>query len=236
VVNDEMGESGLQFHVCHILVDLLRYYFECLRRPMLVSGNQFFYWQPDDPQAGIAPDVYVVADEETPVDEVESWKLWEHGGKGPCLAIEVVADDAEQARKDYAPEMLQKYEALGVREVFRYDPHCGTPRRRILAQRRQLLTHFVRDEQGRLREQPLAHPQRARSVQFDFWLVHVPRRTLRLGTGPDGLALWPTRAETEARRAEEEARRAEEALQALREAEEREAALRAELERLRAQR
>jgi hypothetical protein len=61
-------------------------------------------------------------------------------------------------------------------------------------------------------------------------------RTLRLGTGPSGQALWPTKAEVAAQQAEEEARRAESALAALERVREREAALLAELEALRAQR
>jgi Uma2 family endonuclease len=208
-VHDEMGESGLQWSITHLLVELLRYYFEYQGRTMLVSGNQYIYFRQGDEQAGLAPDIYVIADEPTPPDEVDSWRIWEHGGRGPCLAVEVVADNPKEARKDYAPEQLEKYEAMGVTELFRYDPHCG-PGRHILGQRRQLLTHWVRDAGGRLKEQPLSHPDRARSQQFGFWLVHGPPRRLYLGMAPDGLLRWPTRAEAAARRAEEEARRAEE--------------------------
>ena len=89
-------------------------------------------------------------------------------------------------------------------------------------------------------EGPLGHPNRARSAHFDFWLVHTPPRGLHLGTGPEGLAPWPSRTVAEARRADSEARRAEEVTQLLQESQEREqesqereAALRAELERLR---
>jgi Uma2 family endonuclease len=253
IVNAHMGESLFQFVTIRRLVDLLEYYFERLARPMLVAGNQFFHMRQGDPNANIAPDVYVVPDETVAPDEVTCWKVWEHGGKGPCLAIEIVSSDADEARKDYSQELIDKYERLGLKELFRYDPY-GVGRR-LQGRRRQLLSHFVRNEEGRLVEQVLAHPERARSVQFDFWLVHVPPRTLRLGVGPEGLALFPTRAEAEARRAEaearraeaearraeeearraeEEARRAEEEARRAEEAERRAAELLAELERLKA--
>lgn len=139
---------------------------------------------------------------------MRSWKLWEHGGKGPCLAIEIVSDEPDEARKDYGAAMLDKYQRMGVTELFRYDPYGAG--RRLGAERRRVLTHWVRQPDGTLQEQPLRHPGRARSTVFDFWLVHAPPRSLLLGVGPEGEGRFPTRAEALARRAEEESRRAEE--------------------------
>jgi Uma2 family endonuclease len=252
---DEMGESGLQYFICHQLVGLLEFFFEESGRQMLVAGNQYMYWDERDPTAFLAPDVYVIPDEATLIKDIEIWRIWEHGGKRPCMAVEVVASDPRRAAKDYDPVMLAKYEALGVQELFRYDPHHG-PGRRIGAQKRRLMTHWVQDERGHLRERPLRSISKMKSALFDFWLIHDLDRGLLLGTGPQGLSLWPSRteaakrraeeearraeeearrAEEEARRAEEEARRAEEEARRAEGAEAREAALRAEVEALRAQ-
>ena len=47
---------------------------------------------PINPEANLAPDVYVIPDVQLADDEVRSWRLWEHEGQGPCLAIEIVAE------------------------------------------------------------------------------------------------------------------------------------------------
>src|SRR2546430_320031 len=73
--SDDMGESGLQFSVCNLLlIPLLRSYFAELDRPVLVGGNQNFYYEQGDPRLYVAPDAYVLDDETTPLEEVKSWK------------------------------------------------------------------------------------------------------------------------------------------------------------------
>lgn len=215
-----MGESGLQKWVCDLLIRLLRSYFaEMEERPMLVGGNQFFYLREGDTELRIAPDVYVVEDETLPITEVRSWKVWEHEGKGPALAVEVVSEEYE---KDYDPAQLARYQQLGTRELVRYDPEFYLHPRALKFGPRRLLTHWVRDEAGLLVEQPLASKRSARSSLYDFWFVHESQRDLRLGVGPQGRRLWPTDAEAR----HEETQRAERAEAEL-------ARLRAELERLR---
>lgn len=114
---------------------------------------------------------------------------------------------------------------MGVKELFRYDPY-GVGRR-LGTGPRVLLSHFVRDSDGLLQEQPLADPWRAQSTVYGFWLVHTPPRTLRLATGPDGSIPYPSRTEALTLRIAEEARRAAEAIQRATEA-------RGEIQRLRA--
>ncbi len=210
--SDHMGESGLQKWVCDLLIGLLRSFFdEKMDRPMLVGGNQFFYMKEGSPEQCIAPDVYVIEDELTQLPDVKSWRLWEHEGKGPALAIEVVSDEYE---KDYDPRMLVRYQDLGTREVVRYDPEFSLHPRTLKFGPRRLLTHWVRNDAGLLVdnaqrsgapliEQPLSSPRSARSRLYDFWFVHQPQRNLRLGVGPQGRRLWPTATER-ANRAEAE--------------------------------
>jgi Uma2 family endonuclease len=218
--SDHMGESGLQKWVCDLLMGLLQSYFmDMEERPMLVGGNQFIYLREGDGGLRLAPDVYVIEDESTPLTEVKSWRLWEHEGKGPALAIEVVSDEYE---KDYDPVQLARYQALGVRELLRYDPEFYLHQRALKFGPRRLLTHWTRSEAGLLVEQPLSSKRTVKSALYDFWFVHEPHRSLRLGVGPQGRRLWPTATE----RAQAEAERADRAEAEL-------SQLRAELERLR---
>lgn len=198
---------------------------------MLVGGNQFMYLREGDTRLRVAPDVYVIEDETLRMEDVKSWRVWEHEGKGPSLAIEVVSDEY---MKDYEPELLVRYQQLGVRELVRYDPEFSLhPRSQ---QPRRLLTHWVRDPSGALVEQPLATRRSLYSAVLGCWLVHQPARSLRVGVGPQGRTLWPTAAEratAEAQRATAEAQRATAEAQRATQAESEVARLRAELERLR---
>jgi Uma2 family endonuclease len=201
-VSDDMGESGLQNLINFTLLLLLRDYFAAQGRAVLVGSDQFFYYRRGDPGAVVSPDVYLIDDETTEQQDIKSWKVWQRG-KVPDLALEIVSDEY---RKDYADVLLERYEALGVRELVRYDPeHAGH-------KHRQLLSHWVRDGH-RLVPRPTLH-DRIRCVSFDLWLVLHPDRTMRLGLGPHGATLWPTpaeRARHEAERARHEADRARQA-------------------------
>jgi Uma2 family endonuclease len=196
-VTDNMGESGLQSFVIRILQALLVDYFAALGRPVLVGGDQFFYYERGNPRACVAPDIYVVDNDTTRQQDVLSWKVWEHGGKVPTLALEIVSSDY---RKDYRAEILDRYQQLGVRELIRYDPEPN-PRAP-----RQLLTHYLRDDAGQLVHSP-SPPDRVRSACFDFWVVHQPDQSLKLATGPHGLTPWLTTAERTAAAAAAEIQR-----------------------------
>src|SRR5690349_10524308 len=96
---------------------------------MKVGGNLQFHYRPGDPTAQVTPDVYVLADESPEAVDLSSWAVWEHGGKAPVLAIEVVS---RTSRKDYTLDpkgMLARYQELGAREVVRYDPLWQQARR-----------------------------------------------------------------------------------------------------------
>lgn len=222
-----MGESGLQKWVCDLFIGLLRsFLLENEDRPMLVGGNQFIYLREGDVDLRLAPDIYIIEDETARIEDIKSWRMWEHEGKGPSLAIEVVSDEYE---KDYDPAQLERYQQLGVRELFRYDPEFYLHPRALKFGPRQLLTHWVRSPAGLLLEQPVVQRRQVRCRLYDCWLVHQPPRSLRLGVGPQGTKLWPTdaeRATAEAQRAAAEARRADRAEEEL-------AKVRAELELLR---
>jgi Uma2 family endonuclease len=195
-VSDQMGETGFQQFIILALLLPLRDYFAVHGRDVLASFDQFFYYKQGDPTACVAPDVYLIDGETIAPRDVDCWKVWEHGGRAPHLALEIVSRKTH--RKDYLPRMLERYQALGVHELVRYDPdHLGKPGRR-------LLTHWVRDAAGTLVERPDTG-DRVRSDHFGFWLMIQPDRTLRMS--PDGATPWPSEAERRA--AEVEARAAE---------------------------
>jgi hypothetical protein len=234
-VTDNVGESGLQNFILRNLIALLEDYFKTNGRPVLVGGDQFFYYKQYDNRSVVAPDVYLIDDEVTPQRKVLSWKVWERGGKVPTLALEIVSSDF---RKDYRREIVDRYQQLGVRELIRYDPEPDRDTRFPLS-------HWIRDPAGLLVPQPTP-PDRVRSACFDFWFVPQPDQSLTLATGPNGSIPWSTAAEREtaaAREAEKAAREAAEAERTARQAEKaaREAAeaareaAEAEVQRLRAE-
>jgi len=194
-VSDEMGETSEHYWAAHELVALLADYVRRNRVPAVVGSDQFFYFKRGDPRAVVCPDLYIIDDEPNDL-KIDSWKLWEHDGKAPTLVLEIVSDEYA---KDYADHLITRYEQLGARELIRFDPQHGrNPRRKLLSQ-------FIRDDAGRLLEQP-TEPGRIRSKFHDLWFVHQPDNTLRIAHGPNAATLWPTAAEREATDAEARAR------------------------------
>lgn len=232
---DDMGESLLQTFVARTLQNLLEDYFATLGRPVLLGGNQFFYYRRGDPQACVAPDLYVIDGETHDPHDVPCWKTWHHDGKAPALALEVVST---AYKKDYSERQIQRYQDLGVDELIRYDPEYA------LHDHRRLITHYVRDDDGRL-AQRVTPFDRVRSARFDFWLICQPDRSLRIGLGPHGDALWPTvrervalanaRAELDAERSQQDAEHIQKVEEQREAANARAAAAEAEIERLRAE-
>jgi Uma2 family endonuclease len=111
-----MGETG--FHVATILhlIGVLQAFFR-KRNDVLVSGNQFMYWEPDDPSQVVAPDVYVIFGVASPTPR-RTIKTWEEG-KAPDVVFEITS------RKTKTEDIRTKralYEELGVREYFLFDP------------------------------------------------------------------------------------------------------------------
>jgi len=82
----------------------------------LIGSDQFVYWDPTDPSACLAPDVFVRLG--GPDETFDCWKVWERGA--PHLAVEIVSrSDARDAAWD---DKLAKYRRLGARELVRFDP------------------------------------------------------------------------------------------------------------------
>lgn len=110
-----MGETG--FHVATILhlIGALKAFFR-KRNDVLVGGNQFMYWEPDDPSQVVAPDVYVIFGvSPRPRRTIKTWVE----GKAPDVVFEITS------RKTKSEDIRFKralYEELGVKEYFLFDP------------------------------------------------------------------------------------------------------------------
>ena len=233
--SDQMGNSHMQFEVLRVLVGLLIDFFSHAQRLYRIGGELNFFLDPGDLSRKVVPDMYILEDEPQGGPKVPAWKPWEHGGKVPTVALEVVSD---AYTKDYKPEEIPaRYEQLGVRELVRYDPDFSGHKRSKYP--RSLLSHFVRDDKGKLVEQPVSG-EAVGLRTYPFWLVHQAPYYLRLATGAgvESLILRPTDAE----RAQQEKERARGALEEARKETERAQAeteranqAEAEVERLRAE-
>ena len=82
-----------------------------------VAGSMAVYFREGDPQAVVAPDVFVVLGVEK--RDRRSYKLWEEGGVVPAVVIEVASPSTK--RLD-ATSKLGTYERMGVSEYWRFDP------------------------------------------------------------------------------------------------------------------
>jgi hypothetical protein len=159
----------------------------------LIGCDQFVYWDPTDPSACLAPDLFVRLGGK---DELfDSWKVWERGA--PHVAVEITSEaDASEAiwrRK------LEKYRRLGVLELVRFT-FDATPLLRVY-------DHVS----GDLVEQKLSNPRSASSSVLEaFWVVTENPELgpmLRLARDADGKGLFPTPDEDRTRLEEELRRR-----------------------------
>jgi hypothetical protein len=190
----EVPESRLHEALCALLRALLRHAFATEHS---VGGDQFVYWDPTDPRACLAPDVFVRLGR--PDSKFRSWKVWEHGA--PDVAIEILGESDLESWDT----KLAKYMRLGVRELVAFDPESPSPTLRV----------WDRLEND-LVERELGASSAASNVLPGYWVVVLDPEhgaALRLSHDAAATALFPTPTEAanDARRAETEARLAAEA-------------------------
>jgi len=81
-----------------------------------VAGNLLVYYQKDNPKASLAPDAFVVFG--VPNHERRIYRIWEEG-KAPDVVIEFTSSSTQ--KEDVGSKRL-RYEQLGVKEYFIFDP------------------------------------------------------------------------------------------------------------------
>ncbi len=110
-----MAENDWQLRAILDAVGTLDLHFRD-RPDVYVSGDLFIYYEEGNPQARVAPDVFVAFG--VPKHNRWTYKLWEEG-QVPAFVMEVASrgtwrqDDGRKAAL---------YERLGVREYWQYDP------------------------------------------------------------------------------------------------------------------
>jgi Uma2 family endonuclease len=110
-----MAESDFQRDPLIYAVTALKVYFQ-ERQDVYVSGNLFIYYEEGNPQAVVAPDVFVVlgaAKHDRP-----SYRLWQEP-KAPDFVLEITS---RSTRSEDQGSKRGLYAYLGIREYWQYDP------------------------------------------------------------------------------------------------------------------
>ncbi|MGE3539477.1 MAG: Uma2 family endonuclease [Candidatus Tectimicrobiota bacterium] len=110
-----VAESDFQLRPLLYAVTTLRTYFQ-ERRDVYVGGNMFLYYEEGNPEAVVAPDIFVVLG--TANHPRASYMLWQEP-KGPDFVLEITSRSTRT--KDQGPKR-GTYAFLGVSEYFQYDP------------------------------------------------------------------------------------------------------------------
>lgn len=174
------------------------------RRPGAVRRNLAIRWVAENPRVGVDPDVCWI-DAIPPGwedGEVESLKLWLPGHRVPPLAIEIVS--RSHPYKDYG-RVQDKYAAVGVEELWVYDPRRFGPASRGGP---VLLQLWRRNAQGVLVCEHFGDDP-VRSPLLDAWLVPHARSHLIIANDAAGERPWLSLHEEERARADQERARAD---------------------------
>jgi hypothetical protein len=108
-----MGQSLRHLRLCELLHRILRV---AVGDTGSVGSDQFVYFDAQLPRRCLAPDGFVKLG--VPQELFESWKTWERGA--PELAVEILSPS--DTREPWTLEdKLERYDALGVRELVVYD-------------------------------------------------------------------------------------------------------------------
>jgi Uma2 family endonuclease len=110
-----MAESDFQRKPLTYAVEALDLFFR-ERSDVYVSGNLFIYYEKGNPEAVVAPDVFVVIG--VPKRDRPSYFVWQEG-KAPDFVIEITS---RATRWEDQGTKRALYAHLQVREYFQYDP------------------------------------------------------------------------------------------------------------------
>lgn len=189
-----MGETDTHRQLMIDLIEALKTYFAADPK-VYVSGNLMCYYEENQPQKSVSPDVFVVRG--VAKHERRVYKFWEE--PAPNVVLEI---SSRKTRKEDFGKKKDLYAWLGVHEYFVYDPEV-----RLRAPLRVFRLHgseFIEE---------MVVNQRTMSAELGLELVQTPA-TLRLYNPRTQEFLRTPAEETrhavrEAARAEQEAARAE---------------------------
>ncbi len=96
---------------------------------VVVEGDMFVYYEPDNPRASLAPDMFVVLDHD--LGSRLTYKIWEEG-KPPDFALEVISPSSDVRN---AQDKVALYAHLGIREYVRFQPELEGVEPRLVGYR-----------------------------------------------------------------------------------------------------
>jgi Uma2 family endonuclease len=111
-----MAETDLHREEMYDLIHALKRRYQDVP-DVYVTGNLFFYYVQGDPRSVVAPDVFLVRGVEKRPRNI--YKLWDEG-QVPSLVIELTSDSTRD--EDLSKKKLC-YERLGIEEYFLHDPY-----------------------------------------------------------------------------------------------------------------
>lgn len=116
-----MAETWLHVRAIMLLHQALEDFFQG-RPDVFIASDIFWYWEEGNPNARIAPDVMAVPGVQ-PRDprERRSFFSWKETGAVPAVVFEMASRST--VNEDLG-EKFWKYEELGVREYFLFDPEA----------------------------------------------------------------------------------------------------------------
>ena len=128
-----MAEDELHLDQMNYTIPALRYRYRS-RPDVYVAGNNFLYYEEDNPQARVSPDCYVALGVE-PKARRRFYKVWEENGIAPAVVFEFTS---KKTKKDDVTIKKPLYEqVLRVQEYFQFDPSGDYLKPRLQGQRLQ---------------------------------------------------------------------------------------------------
>lgn len=114
-----MAETWLHVRAIMWLHQALEDFFRG-RPDVFIASDIFWYWEEGNRSACLSPDVMVVTGVQ-PRDprERRSFFSWEEGGVAPSVVFEMASENTWQ---NDVEDKFDRYEELGVREYFLFDP------------------------------------------------------------------------------------------------------------------
>lgn len=112
-----MAETGIHVQAIVWLHQALEDFFRAREGTTYLASDQFWYWREGDPTCRVAPDVMVVPG--VSPNPRRSFFSWEENGAVPAVVFEMAS---EGTWRDDLDDKYDRYEELGVREYFLFDP------------------------------------------------------------------------------------------------------------------
>ena len=128
-----MAEDELHLDLMNYAIPALKYRFH-LRPDVYVGGNNFLYYEQDNPKARISPDCYVAFGVEAKGHR-RFYKVWEENDIAPAVVFEFTSKATQKEDVTFKKPLYEQ--VLRVAEYFQFDPTGDYLHPRLQGQRLQ---------------------------------------------------------------------------------------------------